>query len=82
MSREEHGIFTALRKHGEYTDEVDELEGEHRWLDAAVAGLDPESPDFAKALDELFDARDAHIQREDLGSFPVPMVSRNDGSSS
>ena len=74
VSREENGIFTALRKQGEYADEVDELEGEHRWLDTAVAGLDPGSPGFEKALDELFDALDAHIQREDLGVFPVSVV--------
>ena len=74
VSREEDGIFAALRNQGEYADEVDDLEGEHRWLDTAVAGLDPDAPGFESALDELFDALEAHIQREDLGIFPVSVV--------
>ena len=72
--REEDGIFAALRRQGDYVDEVDDLEGEHRWLDAAIADLDPESPELLGALTELFDALDLHIQREDLGIFPVSVV--------
>lgn len=74
VAREEDGIFAALRKQGDYVEEVDDLEGEHRWLDAAIADLDPQSPELAQALGDLFDALDAHIQREDLGIFPVSVV--------
>ena len=74
VSREELGIFTALRKHGDYVEEVDELEGEHRWLDTTIAGLDPGSPEFDTALSRLFEALDTHIEREDLGIFPVSVV--------
>jgi hemerythrin-like domain-containing protein len=74
VTREEEGIFTALRRQGDYADEVDDLEGEHRWLDAAIADLDPASPELGTALSALFDALDAHIQREDLGIFPVSVV--------
>jgi hemerythrin-like domain-containing protein len=74
VSREEDGIFAALRRQGDYVDEVADLEGEHRWLDAAIADLDPESPELLTALTELFDALELHIQREDLGIFPVSVV--------
>jgi hemerythrin-like domain-containing protein len=74
VSREERGIFTALRRQGDYVDEVADLESEHRWLDAAASGLDPQSPELADALSRLFDALEAHIQREDLGIFPVSVV--------
>jgi hemerythrin-like domain-containing protein len=74
VSREEHGIFTALRDQGDYTDEVGALEGEHRWRDAAIGGLRPGSTEFADALTALFDALEAHIEREDLGVFPVSVV--------
>jgi hemerythrin-like domain-containing protein len=74
VSREERGIFTALRRQGDYVDEVADLEGEHRWLDEAASGLDPQSPELTDALSRLFDALEAHIQREDLGIFPVSVV--------
>lgn len=74
VSREEDGIFTALRTQGEYVDEVDDLEDEHRWLDAAITDLDAGSPALEPALSKLFDALEAHIQREDLGIFPVSVV--------
>lgn len=74
VSREEKGIFAALRTQGDYADEIDDLEGEHRWLDDAAAGLDLESPTLDATLGALFDALEAHIQREDLGIFPVSVV--------
>lgn len=74
VAREENGIFAALRKQGDYAEEVDDLEDEHRWLDAAVAGLDPDSPGLDADLARLFDGLAAHIQREDLGVFPVSVV--------
>ena len=40
VRREEQGIFTALRDQGDWADEVAQLEGEHRDLDSAIAGLD------------------------------------------
>ena len=47
VRREEDGIFTALRSTGEYVDEVNALEDEHRDLEATIAELDIGSPDFA-----------------------------------
>ncbi len=74
VQREEAGIFRAMRDSGEFLDEIDGLEGEHRVLAAAVAVLDPESPDFAARVTHLLDDLDAHVEREDLGIFPVSVV--------
>lgn len=74
VRREEDGIFTALREDGDFADEVDALEGEHRVLDDAVAALDPEDPDFDTAVLGLLADLEEHIEREDLGIFPVAVV--------
>jgi hemerythrin-like domain-containing protein len=74
VHREEAGIFTALREQGEFADEVAALEGEHEDLDAAIAGLDPDASDFARRVAGLFAELSAHVEREDLGVFPVSVV--------
>jgi hemerythrin-like domain-containing protein len=72
--REEAGIFTALRAQGDYVDEVDALEGEHVTLDQAVAGLDLDAPDAVRTLDRIVTDLSDHIDRENLGIFPVAVV--------
>ncbi|WP_244929644.1 hemerythrin domain-containing protein [Nocardioides sp. W7] len=74
VHREEQGIFTALRQHGEFADEVDALEGEHQDLDVAVAALDPDADGFDAAVRLLLADLEQHIEREDLGIFPVSVV--------
>jgi len=74
VEREEDGVFRALRAKGEFVDEIDALEGEHRDLAAAVAVLDPDCPDFAARVTRLLDDLDTHVEREDLGIFPVSVV--------
>lgn len=74
VRREEDGIFAALRTDGDFVDEVDALEGEHRDLDGAVAALDPDDPGFDRAVQGLLADLEAHIEREDLGIFPVAVV--------
>jgi hypothetical protein len=71
---EEDGILTALRSTGEYAVEVDALEEEHRDLEATIAGLDVGSPGFAASVTRLLDDLDVHVQREELGIFPVSVV--------
>ena len=44
VGREEAGVFRALRLKGEFVDEVDDLEREHRDFRATIAGLDVGSP--------------------------------------
>jgi hemerythrin-like domain-containing protein len=72
--REEAGLFTALRDKAEFLDELGDLEGEHRHLDNAVTGLDPAADDFGATVTRLLDDLSTHIEREELGIFPVSVV--------
>lgn len=74
VTREELGMFAALRTQGEFADEVAALEGEHRAMDVVVADLDPDDPGFVARVTALLDDLEAHIEREDLGIFPVAVV--------
>jgi hemerythrin-like domain-containing protein len=74
VAREERGIFTALREQGDFAAEVEALEGEHLALDGAIAGLDPSGIDFEARVLGLLEELDGHIEREDLGIFPVSVV--------
>jgi hemerythrin-like domain-containing protein len=76
--REEAGIFTALRDMGEFLDELDELEAEHRQFHEVVADLDDRSADFDAVVTRLFDDLGEHVEREDLGIFPVSVVTLNE----
>ncbi len=72
--REEDGIFRALRSAGEFLDEVGELEREHRGFEATVAGLDVDDADFTAKVIRLLHELDEHVEREDLGIFPVSVT--------
>lgn len=74
VRREEQGIFTALRERDEYVEEVDALEEEHAAFDAVVGALDPDHPDFERVVADLLRDLDEHIERENLGIFPVSVV--------
>ncbi len=74
VRREEAGIFTALRDQGDFVDEVAALEAEHVDLDTDIASLDVDAPDFEARVARLFAVLDEHIEREDLGIFPVSVV--------
>lgn len=69
---EERGVFAALREEGEFVDHVDELAREHVHLDRLLVGLAAASP---AAVVTFLDALDEHIAKEDLGLFPVAVVS-------
>lgn len=74
VQREEDGIFRAMRATGEFLDEIDDLEGEHRDFAVAIAALDAAAPDFVAQVTHLLDDLDVHVEREDLGIFPVSVV--------
>ena len=78
VQREEAGIFTALRDMGEFIDELDDLEAEHRQFHDVVADLDASSADFDAVVMRLFDDLGEHVEREDLGIFPVSVVTLNE----
>lgn len=74
VRREEAGIFRAMRDAGEFVDEIVELEGEHRDFADTIAALDIEAADFSSRVTALLDDLDTHVEREDLGIFPVSVV--------
>jgi hemerythrin-like domain-containing protein len=74
VRREEEGVFTALRQTGEFLDEVAELEQEHDDFHSGLAALDPADPEFAAKVDAMFRHLSDHIDKEDLGIFPVSVV--------
>ncbi|GEP39158.1 hemerythrin [Nocardioides psychrotolerans] len=74
VRREEDGIFRAMREAGEFVEEIDELEGEHRDLAETIGALDIDSADFATRVTALLDDLEVHVEREDLGIFPVSVV--------
>jgi hemerythrin-like domain-containing protein len=74
VRREEDGIFTALRDSGEFLEEVTALEEEHRDFDTLLAELDPGGEEFAGQVTFLFATLAEHIERENVGVFPVSVV--------
>jgi hemerythrin-like domain-containing protein len=74
VRREEVGIFAALRAQDEFLEEVDQLEKEHRSFDEAISDLDPEGPEFERMVSDLLHDLDQHVDRENLGIFPVSVV--------
>ena len=74
VSREEEGIFAALREDGEFVDEVEALEAEHRAFDAVAAALDADGGSFEQAVLRLLRDLEEHVERENLGIFPVSVV--------
>ncbi|MGN6130239.1 MAG: hemerythrin domain-containing protein [Nocardioidaceae bacterium] len=74
VRREEAGVFTALKNQGDFVEEVDTLEAEHVSFDEAVAGLDPSASGFEDAVARLLRELDDHVERENLGIFPVSVV--------
>jgi hemerythrin-like domain-containing protein len=80
VRREEEGVFTALKEAGPahtdqaVLDELRELEEEHVDFHARIAALDPADPSFGETVPALFAHLSDHIDREDLGIFPVSVV--------
>ncbi|HEU5037266.1 MAG TPA: hemerythrin domain-containing protein [Nocardioides sp.] len=74
VRREEVGVFAALRAQDEFVEEVEQLEKEHRGFDEAIADLDPASPDLERRIADLLRELDEHVERENLGIFPVTGV--------
>lgn len=74
VRREERGVFAALRADGEFVETVEELEAEHVDLDRGLEGLDPAAADFEHRIGALLDELSEHIDKENLGLFPVTVV--------
>ena len=74
VGREERGVFTALKDQGEFVEAVEELETEHLTFDAQIRALDPDAADFGDRVMELLEELSLHIAKENLGIFPVAVV--------
>ncbi|GAA2104839.1 hemerythrin domain-containing protein [Microlunatus panaciterrae] len=72
---EERGVFAAMKDEGEFVEAIEELEQEHRDLDVTVAGLLLQRPDFADEMRTLMHDLSDHIDKENLGIFPMAVVS-------
>ncbi|MEQ7125668.1 hemerythrin domain-containing protein [Actinopolymorpha sp. B11F2] len=75
VRREERGVFTALKDQGEFAEAVRELEQEHASFDQSLAALDPSAADFDAVVNHLLNELSDHIDKENLGIFPVAVVS-------
>jgi hemerythrin-like domain-containing protein len=74
VRREEAGVFRALREQGEYAEAVGELEEEHRTFDELLSELDLGDAELAERVGSLLDELSVHIDKENLGVFPVAVV--------
>ena len=74
VGREERGVFTALKDQGDFVEAVEELEAEHLSFDEQLAALDPDDADFGDRVMELLEELSLHIAKENLGIFPVAVV--------
>jgi len=74
---EERGVFRALRDQGEFVETIAELEQEHLDLDEELSGLDLDDPGFEATVFAMLDDLIVHIDKENLGIFPVSTVTLN-----
>jgi hemerythrin-like domain-containing protein len=76
VHREELGVFAALKSQGDFADPVADLEREHLDFEAELAALDPHhpGPEFERAVRRMLGELSAHIDKENLGVFPVAVV--------
>jgi hemerythrin-like domain-containing protein len=74
VDREEAGLFTAMKAQGDFAEAVRELEAEHVSFDELLSDLDRESPTLRDDLETLFAELTVHIDKENLGIFPVAVV--------
>lgn len=74
VRREERGLFAALKEQGDYADAVTDLEAEHAGFDTELALVDVDAPDLGARLERLLAELTEHIDKENLGVFPVAVV--------
>ena len=74
VDREERGLFQALKDQGDFADAVVELEGEHADFDELISELGLDDGDLEARVDELMAHLSLHIDKENLGIFPVAVV--------
>jgi len=78
VGREERGVFAAMKDQGDFAYAIDDLEQEHLSFDQRLSNLAP-APGFADEVLALLDELREHVDKENLGVFPLAVVSL-DGS--
>jgi hemerythrin-like domain-containing protein len=71
---EESGIFAALKAQGDFVDAVVDLEIEHVAFDSELEDLAPRDADFDERVVRLLQELSDHIDKENLGIFPVAVT--------
>ena len=74
VGREERGVLAAVKQQGDFAEAAEKLEDEHTFLDRELDRLDVADPAFPERALSLLDALAEHIDRENLGVFPVAVV--------
>ena len=77
VQREERGVFRALREQNEFLEAVQELEAEHIDFDEGLSELGLDDPNLETRVASLLDELSLHIDMENLGIFPVTVVTLN-----
>ena len=74
VDRAERGLFQALKDPGDFGEAVAELEGEHADFDEALSDLGLEDGDLEARVEDLLAHLSVHIDKENLGIFPIAVV--------
>ena len=74
VDREERGLFQALKDQGDFGDAVAELESEHADFDEMLSDLGFDDGDLDVRVEQLLAELSVHIDKENLGIFPVAVV--------
>lgn len=74
VDREERGLFQAMRDQGDFVDAIAELEGEHADFDELLSEIGLDDADLEARVEALLEELTIHIDKENLGIFPVAVV--------
>jgi hemerythrin-like domain-containing protein len=77
VRREEAGVFRALLDQEEFVDAIQELESEHLAFDETISELGLDGVDLEARVGTLLDELSLHIDKENLGIFPIAVVTLN-----
>jgi hemerythrin-like domain-containing protein len=74
VDREERGVFAALRAQGDFAAAIGDLEAEHVAFDSELEDLAPGADDFGERVGRLIRELSEHIDKENLGVFPIAVT--------
>jgi hemerythrin-like domain-containing protein len=74
VHKEEDGVFRALKEQGDFREAVIDLEAEHLDFDEALSDLGLHDAELESQVESLLEHLSLHIDKENLGIFPVAVV--------